>query len=244
MKTFTLFSYPERSITDNGKQFISDEFEAFAQTPQHYPQRVTPYWPQANGEVERFNANIGKVLRYAEAENKNLRKELDDFLLMYRSTPHCGTGKSPADVFFQHRIKNDVPNLPLTALSDKDTITRTDQQYQQKVKAYADNKRHAGNIATFNIGDTVLSKNFQRRNKSAPYFEPEVYTVVEVYPHSLKLKSSIKTVVRHFSHVKRFMSHEQDAKQPTTVTPTNPTIPIVQLGYHSIWDRRGRNCCN
>jgi len=99
-KTFSLFGYPQEIISDNGKQFISEEFKSFLKQHhiKHHP--VTPYWPQANGEVERFNASIGKVLRYATLENKDWRKELDDFLLTYRSTPHCGTQVSPADLFF------------------------------------------------------------------------------------------------------------------------------------------------
>lgn len=31
---------------------------------------VMPYWPSANGEVERFNRTLGKAIRCAHAEGK------------------------------------------------------------------------------------------------------------------------------------------------------------------------------
>ncbi len=38
-----------------------------------------PYWPQRNGEVERFNATMMKVIRIAEVERKPWKEELQKF---------------------------------------------------------------------------------------------------------------------------------------------------------------------
>ena len=57
--------------------------------------RNTPLlWLRANGEVERQNRSLLKAIRAAHAEEKNWRKELNKFLLAYRSTPHSTTGYS------------------------------------------------------------------------------------------------------------------------------------------------------
>ena len=56
--------------------------------------RTTPLWPQANGEVGRQNRAILKRLRIAQAEGRDWRSQMDDFLMMYRSTPHSTTGIS------------------------------------------------------------------------------------------------------------------------------------------------------
>ena len=61
---------------------------------------VTPYWPQANSEVERFNRTVEKAIRAANVEGKNWKEELDVFVLNYRSTPHCTTGQPPAVLLF------------------------------------------------------------------------------------------------------------------------------------------------
>ena len=47
--------------------------------------RVTPLWPQANGEVERQNASIEKRLKIAAEEGKDWREELITYLAAYRA---------------------------------------------------------------------------------------------------------------------------------------------------------------
>ena len=87
-KTFSLFGYPHTILTDNGPQFISQQFKEFLKQHNINHRPVTLYWPQANGEVERFNRTIGKLIQCAVSEGKNWRFELDKFLLQYRTTPH------------------------------------------------------------------------------------------------------------------------------------------------------------
>ena len=40
--------------TDNGPPFISQEWADYMQSKNTKHRRITPRWPQANGEVERF----------------------------------------------------------------------------------------------------------------------------------------------------------------------------------------------
>ena len=46
---------------------------------------MTPYWPQANGMVERFMANLNKICRNTEVGNKSIEVELNLFLRNYRA---------------------------------------------------------------------------------------------------------------------------------------------------------------
>ena len=71
-------------FTDNGPQFVSEEFEAYLR--ENGIQHVTspPLWPQANGEVEVQNKSILKALKVAHAEGKRWQDELHKFLLVYR----------------------------------------------------------------------------------------------------------------------------------------------------------------
>ena len=85
-------------MTDNGPQFISSEFEDFMEQEDIEHRRVTPLWPQANGEVERQNRSILKRLKIAQIEKRNWRDELSDYLTMYRTTPHSTTGISPSEM--------------------------------------------------------------------------------------------------------------------------------------------------
>ena len=50
--------------------------------------RHTPFWPRANGEIERQNRSLLKAMRAFQAEGKDWRLELNKFLLAYQSTSH------------------------------------------------------------------------------------------------------------------------------------------------------------
>lgn len=59
--------------TDNGPQFVSEEFESFLQAHGVEHRRTTPLWPQANDEVERQNRSLLKSLQIANLEGKNCK---------------------------------------------------------------------------------------------------------------------------------------------------------------------------
>ena len=101
-KTFSIFGYPAKITTDNGPQFKSSEFKAYLSTHNIEHCMITPYWPIANGEVERFNRTLGKAIKCAHVQGKNWKEELDRFLLEYRSTPHSDTQCAPSDIMFSH----------------------------------------------------------------------------------------------------------------------------------------------
>jgi len=165
-KTFLLFGYPQRIISDNGKQFISIEFKQFLKQHniEHHP--VTPYWPKANGEVKRFNASIGKILQhYAKAEQKDWRKELEE--RTRRFFPHLQINASlwypsrPADLLFKHKMKNDIPSINVEVSCNQSAQSK-DQDYKQKVKSRADNK-HPTYKHNYAKGDKILAKNLRIR---------------------------------------------------------------------------------
>ena len=96
-------------VSDNGPQFLSEEFETFLTDNGTAHRKVTPYWQQANSEVERFNRTIEKAIRGAHVEGKDWPKELYIFLLNYRATPHATTGASPALLYLGREIRTKVP---------------------------------------------------------------------------------------------------------------------------------------
>ena len=92
---FARFGVPFSLRTDNGPQFVSEEFETFLRTHGVQHQKTAPLWPQANGEVERQNRSLLKCLQIAHLEGKNWRTELTTWLAAYRSTPQTTTGATP-----------------------------------------------------------------------------------------------------------------------------------------------------
>ena len=68
---FCTFGLPCSMKTDNGKQFVSDEFEEYLRENDILHRTSTPLWPQANGENERQNRTMMKALKIAQAEKKD-----------------------------------------------------------------------------------------------------------------------------------------------------------------------------
>ena len=102
---FARFAIPYSLRTDNGPQFVSDEFEKFLTTNGIEHRKTTPLWPQANGEVERQNRSLLKCLQIAQVECKDWRSELSKFLMAYRSTPRATTGITPYFMMFNRSMK-------------------------------------------------------------------------------------------------------------------------------------------
>ena len=77
---FARFGVPYSLRTDNGPQFVSEEFETFLQTQGVEHWKTTPLWSQANGEVGRQNRSLLKCLQIAKVENKDWRSELHGYV--------------------------------------------------------------------------------------------------------------------------------------------------------------------
>ena len=62
-RVFAAYGVPQVVKSHNGPPFNGHEFAQFAQYLGFKHRRVTPLWPEANGEVERSMKRFGKVLR-------------------------------------------------------------------------------------------------------------------------------------------------------------------------------------
>ena len=74
---FSRFGIPKEIVTDNGSQFVSQEFTQFLKVlgVKHTP--VTMYHPQSNGEAERMVRTIKENIK---AYGQNWRKYVPDML--------------------------------------------------------------------------------------------------------------------------------------------------------------------
>ena len=88
-KVFSEFGIPDVVKTDNGPPFNSSAFQSFAQTVGFQHRKVTPRWPRANGEVERFVRTVKKVIKTANVERKSWKREMYWFLRNFGPAPHA-----------------------------------------------------------------------------------------------------------------------------------------------------------
>ena len=111
-KIFLTHGIPDEILTDNGPPFNSRAFSAFSKQAGFHHRKITPLWPQANGQAESFMKNLGKIIRVATTQKRDWQKTLDEFLMSYRATPHPST---------LHRRLAGISPLPQQALQDQDT---------------------------------------------------------------------------------------------------------------------------
>ena len=65
---FATFGTPKIVRSDNGRPYSGEEFAKFAHALVFKHRKVTPLWPRANGEVERFVKTLKNCRKAAKVE--------------------------------------------------------------------------------------------------------------------------------------------------------------------------------
>jgi hypothetical protein len=102
---------PERITADNGPPYPGHEMAMYAKEMGFVMDLVTPDDPMSNGFAEVFVKILCKLIHTAVAEGKEPREVLDKYLLHYRATPHPTTGKSPAEMLNNRKLRTKLPQF-------------------------------------------------------------------------------------------------------------------------------------
>ena len=216
---FSRYGYPATIKSDNGPQFVSEEFAQYCEQNGIVHVKVTAKWAQANGEVERQNKSILKRLQIAQAEHKPWKRELRKYLMAYRGLPHNTTGRSPAELMFGRKMRGKIPDLSFNPVYDQEVHDR-DSEQKAKAKIYADNRRGA-RYSGVDIGDQVLVQQ-EKSNKLSTRFNPIPHTVISKNGNSTVVESPSGTQYsRNTSHIKKLVSDDPtpEEKGETPVMP-------------------------
>ncbi|XP_042144342.1 uncharacterized protein K02A2.6-like [Ixodes scapularis] len=199
---FGQFGIPEQVKTDNGPPFHGTEFAEFAQELGFRHHRVTPLWPQANGEVERFMRTLKKQVHTSELENKDWKAELDTFLMSYRSTKQGTTTKTPYELLFGRPMRNLLPlyAAPTPRTVDSEGLRSRELARKAYNKHRADTRRGARRHR-FWVGQRVLCKQAQH-NKFTSYYDPTPYTITSIHGSQIKASQGNRMITRNASFFK------------------------------------------
>ena len=199
-KIFSEFGIPEVVRSDNGPPYNSQDFRDFADSLGFKHRKVTPLWPRANGEVERFMRTIKKAVNTAKTESRPWKEELCKLLHNYRATPHTTTGRAPVTAMFNRQMRIKLPELPTTN-TDPAAIGQHDVAAKRKMKAYADKKAHARpNVIT--EGSSVIVKRDPSYRKSGNPYDSRPYVVTQRKGSMITTTREGKTVTRNSSFFK------------------------------------------
>ena len=96
VKMFARVGIPGEILTDQGSNFTSQLLTEMYRLLHIRPIRTTPYHPQTDGLVERFNQTLKSMLRkFATQKEKDWDKLISYVLFAYREVPQRSIPDSP-----------------------------------------------------------------------------------------------------------------------------------------------------
>jgi hypothetical protein len=133
---FSVHGIPDQIQSDNGPQFMSQEFSRFAVVYGFAHKTSTPYMSQANGEAERAVQTVKTIMATPDPSLA---------LLNYRATPHSTTGISPSEALMGRKLKTRIPALTKTLMpKTPDIIQLRAKDNEMKARYKKDYDRRNG----------------------------------------------------------------------------------------------------
>ena len=197
-RVFDTYGVPEVVKSDNGPPFNSHKFEEYAREEGFKHRKVTPGWPEANGDVERCMQRIKKTARIGALQGRPIRDEVRRGIRAYRATMHPTTGASPNKLMFGRELRGKLPEArKYTEHPDDAMVRRRDREQKEKMKKYADKRRHTAAMR-IKVGDTVLYKQ-EKKNNLTPLFDPVPMVVIGVKGDMITAKNNQRIRTRNYT---------------------------------------------
>lgn len=150
---FTTFGLPITIVSDNGRQFRSEEMMTFLKENGIQSKFTAPFHPSTNGQAERYVQTFKNKIKSMIHEKGTLMEKLSRFLMMYRKAPNNTTGLSPAEMMFKrlYRTKIDLVKRDLTTeMNMKQNTEGFNKIYREgdrvQIRFYDSNKWKIGKV--------------------------------------------------------------------------------------------------
>ena len=112
VELFARVGIPREILTDQGSNFMSQLLVELYLLLHVKPIRTSPYHPQTDGLVERFNQTLKSMLRKATAiDGKDWDKLISYLLFAYREVPQASTGFSPFELLYGRDVRGPLDIL-------------------------------------------------------------------------------------------------------------------------------------
>ena len=117
---FSRVGIPSEILTDQGSNFTSQLLMEIYRLLHVHPIRTTPYLPQTDGLVERFNQTLKSMLKKTTVEEgKDWDRLIPYLLFAYQEVPQSSTGFSPFELVFGRPVRGPMDVLKETWEVDK-----------------------------------------------------------------------------------------------------------------------------
>ena len=132
---FARHGIPETVISDNGPQFISDEYDKSAKSWESYHNFSSSEYPESNGMVEQTIQTVKKTLRKAELTNNDPYFAILAFRTTHKNLLPLNQGqsiRSHQDKSWSRKdiiIESDIRRKSYKILTDKNTVIPRNRQH-------------------------------------------------------------------------------------------------------------------
>ena len=145
---FARVGVPQEILTDQGSNFTSQLLAELYRLLHVQSIRTSPYHPQMDGLVERFNQTLKSMLRKSvDKEGKNWDKMIPYLLFAYREVPQSSTGFSPFELLYGREVRGPLDILRQTW----ETNTRSDESVVNYVLSMREKLKDMSEIVQDNI---------------------------------------------------------------------------------------------
>ena len=142
IEVFARVGVPREILTDQGSNFVSQLLAELYRLLQVKPIRTSPYHPQTDGLVERFNKTLKAMLRKtASDDGKDWDRMIPYLLFAYREVPQSSTGFSPFELLHGRDVRGPLDILKETWEADQKSeksVVSYVMSTQQKLKEMAE----------------------------------------------------------------------------------------------------------
>ena len=154
---FSRHGLPEAIVSDNGPQFVSEEFRNFCNRNGIIHRKSAPYKPSTNGQAERIVQVLKAAITQATVAGEDVDTAVARHMLVYRNTAHATTGQCPSMLLMKRKLRTRLDLL-------KPSVQRYVENKQNAIAERTAN-RH---LRQFQEGETVLVRNYGAGDKWLP----------------------------------------------------------------------------
>lgn len=165
--------------SDQGKEFNSNIIKMLYESYGISQKNSSPYHPQTNGVVERFNQTLIRQLKKMVCEKKNdWDKFINAVLYEYRTREHSSTKISPFEILF---------GIP--PLFDFDIKNFTYKSLKSNIQNEEDIVQNNREKIYYKVKEKILKSAEKMKNKNDKKIQYNFKVRDEVYIQNLKTKS-------------------------------------------------------
>ena len=211
---FAAHGLPRHLVSDNGPQFVAEEFATFCKMSGVKHIRCAPYYPSSNDLAERFVQTFKRALTVSQNDEKPFNQRLSNFLLGYRCTPHATTNRAPCELFMGRRLQTRLDLLrPHLREQVENKEAQQKREHDQQKREHDQQKRehdcHARDRQLEPGQEAVTARNFR---PGADWVPAIVIRQLAPLTYLVEVKSQ-QCWKRHIDHLRCYTQPEERSGQ-------------------------------